>query len=519
MRSADGAGSKDRTLAGDGARSVDGPAWADGFGSAEGSADAEAGWPAPDDLAYVIYTSGSTGLPKGVEVHHGAVASFLRAFGRAVPLAAGDVLAAVTTPSFDISVLELLGPLAAGARVEVVGREEAADGAVLARRLAASGATVMQATPSSWRLLLDAGWAPPPGFRALCGGEALPADLAARLLGGGGALWNLYGPTEATVWSTAAPLAPGQAPVPVGRPLANTRAYVLDPRGRPLPAGVPGELWLGGAGVARGYRGRPALTAQRFAPDPFSPVPGARMYATGDRARLGADGALYCLGRLDQQVKVRGVRVEPGEVEAALRRHPAVRDAAVVLREPAPGDARLTAYVESADPPPAAELRAHLRGWLPEAMLPSVFVPLAALPRTPNGKLDRAALPAPDAGAVASNAEPRVPPRGETERRLAAIWREVLGCGEVGAHQSFFDLGGHSLLLPQVQARIRAGLGAELSVVDLLRHPTVAMLAERLERGAAPAAAPAPGAMDRVRERARLQLAALERAAAPGRAP
>jgi acyl-coenzyme A synthetase/AMP-(fatty) acid ligase len=432
-----------------------------------------------------------------------------------VPLAPGDVLAALTTLSFDISVLELLGPLAAGARAEVVPRDEAVDAAALGRRLRESGATLAQATPSSWRMLLDAGWTPPPGFRVLSGGEALPADLAARLREGGG-LWNLYGPTEATVWSTAARVDADAAPVPIGRPLANTRAYVLDARGEPVPAGVPGELWLGGAGVARGYRGRPGLTAERFAPDPFSPAPGARMYATGDRARWRADGALEYLGRLDQQLKLRGVRIEPGEIEAALRRHPAVRDAAAAVRGDA-ADARLVAYVVAEGPAPTpAELRAHLRAWLPEAMLPAAFVALDALPRTANGKLDRGALPEPQNEAEEGEAA-QAPPRGEGERRLAALWREVLGCGPVGVHQNFFDLGGHSLLLARVQVRVREEFGVEIPVVELLRHPTIAALAARLERGGA--AEPESGAMDRVQERARMQLAARGRPPAlPGRA-
>ncbi|MFE2175305.1 amino acid adenylation domain-containing protein [Kitasatospora sp. NPDC059462] len=296
-----------------------------------------------DDLAYVIYTSGSTGRPKGVQVPHRALTNFLHAMGERPGLAADDTLLAVTTHSFDISLLELLLPLVRGARVVVAERSSAADGERLSRLLAASGASVMQATPSTWRMLLDAGWRGAPGLKVLAGGEALPEDLARRLLAGGVELWNMYGPTETTIWSAVAEV--GEGPVSIGAPIANTELHVLDERGRLVPPGVPGELTIGGAGLARGYLGRPELTAERFVRHPFDPDPAARLYRTGDLVRRRRDGGIDFLGRLDHQVKLRGFRIELGEIESELAAHPEVGHAVVTVREDVPGDQRLVAYV------------------------------------------------------------------------------------------------------------------------------------------------------------------------------
>ncbi|MFL5383903.1 MAG: non-ribosomal peptide synthetase [Longimicrobiaceae bacterium] len=446
---------------------------------------------AADDLAYVIYTSGSTGRPKGVQVRHGGVANFLHSLRQEPGMELGGVLVAVTTLSFDIAVLELFLPLVAGAATVVATREQAADPGLLVELLERAGATAMQATPATWRMLLDAGWTPPPSLRVLCGGEALPRELADRLLAGGAEVWNLYGPTETTIWS-AAWRVEAEGPVVVGRPIANTRLYVLDPHGTPTPTGVPGELWIGGAGVARGYLGRPGLTAERFAPDPFAAAPGARMYRTGDRARWRADGTVELSGRLDTQVKLRGFRIELGEVESALREHAGVAEAAAMVREDVPGDARLVAYVVPAPgaSAPAAELRTLLSSRLPGYMVPSAFVALEALPLTPNGKVDRRALPAPDA-AAAEEPEAWVAPSTPTEEAVAAIWTAVLGLERVGANQSFFELGGHSLLATQVMARIRATLGASLPVRVLFEARTVAELARRVDEAKdAPAQGP-----------------------------
>jgi amino acid adenylation domain-containing protein len=446
----------------------------------------------PDDLAYVIYTSGSTGRPKGVMVRHGAVAGFLQSMADAPGLAAGDVLLAVTTLSFDIAVLELMLPLAVGARVRIASRQAAADPVRLRGLLA--GATAMQATPSTWRMLLDSGWTPPPALSVLCGGEALPRELAERLMAGGAPLWNLYGPTETTIWSAALRVEPGGGAVPVGGPIDNTQLHVLDAALHPAPPGVFGELYIGGQGLARGYLRRPALTAERFVPDPCSPVPGARLYRTGDRVRRLPDGTLEISGRLDTQVKLRGFRIELGEVETALCAHPAVRQAAAAVREDVPGDQRLVAYVvpgEGADAPTAAGVRAFLAARLPEHMLPTALVVLDALPHTPNGKIDRRALPAP----VRAPDRYFVPPATPAEATIAGFWAEALGVERVGAHDNFFEIGGHSLLVARVHARIRQAFPRETTLVDLFRHTTVAAQAAFVT-----AAAPAPAAVSPTRQ-------------------
>ncbi|HET7505999.1 MAG TPA: amino acid adenylation domain-containing protein, partial [Kofleriaceae bacterium] len=298
---------------------------------------------AGEDLAYVIYTSGSTGKPKGVQLPHRALASFLRSMQDRPGITAGDALMAVTTLCFDISMLELLLPLVTGARVVLASREVAGDGRTLRDALADSGATIMQATPSTWRLLLDAGWSPDPAFRMLCGGEALPPELAHRLRATGAALWNMYGPTETTIWSAVARV--GDGPISIGEPIASTELHVLDAHRRLVPLGVPGELYIGGIGLARGYLGRPELTAERFVAHPFPIGLGDRLYRTGDLVRRHGDGTIEFLGRIDHQIKLRGFRIELGEIEAVLAQHAAVHQAVVTVREDAPGDQRLVAYV------------------------------------------------------------------------------------------------------------------------------------------------------------------------------
>ncbi len=433
-----------------------------------------------DDLAYVIYTSGSTGQPKGVQVPHRAVVNFLTAMAHEPGLTAADTLLAVTTLSFDIAVLELYLPLVVGARVVIVSREVSADGRQLAAMLAATGATVLQATPVTWQLLVAAGWSGQPGLTALCGGEALPPELAAALLARGCRLWNMYGPTETTVWSTVQRVDAADGPIPIGHPIANTEVYVLDAHRQPLPIGIPGDLYIGGAGLAAGYRGRPDLTAERFVPHPFSSVPGARLYHTGDRARWRPDGTLEHLGRSDTQVKLRGFRIELGEIEVALGRHPAVGQAVVVLREDVPGNPRLVAYLqpEGAAPTPAA-LRTFLKATLPEYMVPSAFVTVEAFPRTPNGKLDRRALPPPDSGS-GGDRESTLPARNEVEASLVRIWEEMLGTAPIGIRDDFFDLGGHSLLAVRVFARIREEFGKNLPLTALLEEPTIEHMAHVL---------------------------------------
>jgi amino acid adenylation domain-containing protein len=451
-------------------------------GLAEESEANPAGGAAGANLAYVIYTSGSTGKPKGVQVPHAALANFLQSMRQSLAVAEHDVLLAVTTLSFDIAGLELFLPMTVGARLLLVGREVAADGPRLIDRLNNAGITFLQATPATWRLLLEAGWAGSPSLTMLCGGEALPRELADRLRGMGARLWNMYGPTETTIWSSMAAVEVEEGPVSIGRPIANTQMYVLDAHLRPVPVGVTGELYIGGLGLARGYLGRPGLTAERFLPDPLGPEPGRRLYRTGDLARWRADGSLECLGRVDHQVKIRGFRIELGEVESALLRHPSAREAVAVAREDTPGDKRLVAYVVARPelPVSAAELRRSVMESLPEYMVPSKVVLLDALPLTPNGKIDRNALPPPEQ--VPSAPEDHfVPPRGPVEEALVGIWGEVLVRDRIGVHDNFFDLGGHSLMAAQLLARVRDTFAVEVPLRELFDMPTVAGLARRLE--------------------------------------
>ncbi|HEV7667229.1 MAG TPA: amino acid adenylation domain-containing protein [Thermoanaerobaculia bacterium] len=446
-------------------------------------------YPLPGQLAYVLFTSGSTGRPKGVEISHAALANFLAAARSAPGLAASDRLLAITTLSFDISVLELYLPLLVGARVEILGADEAADGARLAVRLAESGATALQATPAGWQLLIEAGWRGGDVARAFCGGEAMSPALASALLERTGEVWNLYGPTETTVWSAACRLQPGGlGPVPLGRPLGNSQVHLLDRDLGLVPPGVPGEVWIGGLGVARGYRGRPELTAERFLPDPFAQLPGERLYRTGDLGRRRPDGTLDFLGRLDHQVKIRGFRIETGEVEAALVEHPKVREAVVMAREDREGDRRLVGYlaVDPAAPPTPEELRRYLSAKLPSYMVPSALVILPELPRTPNGKLDRTRLPAPSAAEPAAGAgRTTAGPRTPVEEMLAGIWSALLGVQRVGVDDDFFALGGHSLLATRLVSRLRATFGVELPVSTLFQAPTLAGLAARIDQARA----------------------------------
>ncbi|HVR99576.1 MAG TPA: amino acid adenylation domain-containing protein, partial [Thermoanaerobaculia bacterium] len=440
----------------------------------------------PHDLAYVIYTSGSTGRPKGVQIPHGAIVNFLRSMAETPGLGAADVLLSVTTLSFDIAGLELFLPLARGARVVLVGRDTAADGAALARLLAESGASVMQATPATWQLLLNAGWAGAPWLKVLCGGEALPRDLALRLLQAAGEVWNVYGPTETTVWSAVQRVE--MAVVPLGRPIANTQLRILGSRQEVAPVGVPGELHIGGLGLARGYFGRPDLTAERFVPDPFTADPGARLYRTGDLTRYLPGGTVEFLGRIDHQVKVRGFRIELGEIEAVLAAHPAVCEAVCVVREDLPGGRGLAAYVVPAGEAPSADgLRGLLAEKLPAYMVPAHLVFLAALPLTANGKVDRRALPAPDR--TADRAEGPVAPRNPVEAELLRIWAEVLDVRPIGVRDDFFRLGGHSLLAVLLMARIEERFGQALPLAALFRSGTVEGLAALLE-SRAPARSP-----------------------------
>ncbi|MBB3059227.1 non-ribosomal peptide synthetase [Microbulbifer rhizosphaerae] len=428
----------------------------------------------PDQLAYVIYTSGSTGRPKGVQITRANLANFLHAMERQLPLDAGDCWLATTTCAFDMSKPELFLPLIRGARVRLVEPAQAADGAALFGEL--EKATVFQGTPASWQLLLahrDSGW---PAIRGLIGGEAVPGELADRLCQLGVRLTAMYGPTETTVWSTAQPMDGEQrGVVPIGFPLANTRCYLLDDCLQPVPRGATGELYIAGAGVARGYRHTPGQTAGAFLPDPFSGVPGGRMYRTGDLARRRADGALVCIGRTDFQIKVRGFRIEPDEIESQLRTWPGVREAVVMADE----QQRLIAWVQADGEPDTAALRDHLKRRLPAYMVPFALVPLARFPLNSNGKIDRRALPRPQGEDLARAAY--VPPTTPVQKQLAEIWRELLALPRVGIEDSFFELGGHSLLAMRLIGRVEREFGVRPDLRALFEIPTIVALAQQVE--------------------------------------
>lgn len=440
-----------------------------------------------DSVAYTIYTSGSTGKPKGVQVLHGSVVNFLESMLEAPGLTATNTLLAVTTISFDIAVLELFLPLIVGAKIELVGRDIAADGVRLAEAISASGTTFMQATPATWKLLLATGWQGDKQLKILSGGEAMIRSLADRLLECCGSLWNMYGPTETTIWSAVYQVQPGSNAVSIGQPIANTQIYIIDQRCqrkgdvlRQMPSGQAGELHIGGDGLARGYLKRAEMTAQRFVPDPFSTNPDARLYKTGDLARIMPDGNIQFIGRVDNQVKIRGHRIELGDIEAAICQSPDIQEAAVIAREDSVGEKQLVAYLVAANSQNLhSKLRAYLKEKLPEYMVPAVFVLMDKFPLTPNGKVDRRALPAPSQDRPELNVS-MVAPVTEIERDLAQIWSQMLGIVPIGIHDNFFDLGGHSLFIAQMIAQVEETFVVKLPLSELFAAPTVAGLAQSI---------------------------------------
>ncbi|MBN3927684.1 amino acid adenylation domain-containing protein, partial [Nostoc sp. NMS4] len=436
----------------------------------------------PENLAYVIYTSGSTGTPKGVKVPHRTVVNFLASMREQPGLIQQDILLSVTTLSFDIAVLEIFLPLIVGATTFIVSREVATDGEKLLTTLNHSKATVMQATPATWQLLLAAGWQGSKHLKILCGGEALSPALAKELVNRAQSVWNMYGPTETTVWSTCYLIPEDGIPL-IGQPIANSQIYLLDGFLQPVPVGVPGEMYIGGAGVTLGYLNRPELTKERFISNPFSQEPNARLYRTGDLARYRTDGNLEYLQRIDDQVKIRGFRIELGEVELALAQYPGVQQAVVIAPEVFPGEKRLVGYVvpNSEQIIAIAQLRNFLQMKLPSYMVPSDFVILDTLPINTNGKVNRKALPV----ANLTNVETEktfATAEDSLQLQLTEIWENILGIHPIGITDNFFDLGGHSLLAVRLFSQIEKIAGKNLPLSILLQAPTIQQLANIVER-------------------------------------
>jgi nonribosomal peptide synthetase DhbF len=436
------------------------------------------------DPAYILYTSGSTGKPKGVAISYGNLTNFLFAMQEQFQLGAEDRLLAVTTVAFDISVLEIFLPLLHGAQLLIADKRTIQDPMALSKIIQSSGATLMQATPSLWHALVEQAPESLRGLRILVGGEALANGLLRDLQALDCKVTNLYGPTETTIWSTLIALSEQDKynKPPIGRPIWNTQLYILDSGLQPVPAGVTGDLYIAGDGLAIGYLRRPSLTAERFVADPYGP-PGTRMYRTGDLARWLPDGNLDYCGRADHQIKIRGFRIEISEIETVLTDYPDILKVAVVVREEQPGDKRIVAYLVAASGAvvDAAALREYLAAGLPDYMVPSAFVFLEELPLTPNGKLDRKALPAPHYQANTVGRAARTP----QEEILSELFAEVLRVPRVGIDDNFFDLGGHSLLAGRLMSRIREVMGVELGIASLFETPTVAGIAKRIDSAAA----------------------------------
>jgi amino acid adenylation domain-containing protein len=441
-----------------------------------------------ENLAYLIYTSGSTGNPKGVQISHRALTNLLWSMQHQPGFTSKDVLLSVTTLSFDIAGLELCLPLISGGRVAIVSRAVASDGIRLKESLETIAPTVLQATPATWQMLIDAGWQGDKHLKVFCGGEALPRQLADALLARSAALWNMYGPTETTIYSVACRLESDE--VMIGRPIANTQLYVLDGSQQPVPVGVLGELYIGGEGLARGYQNQPALTAEAFVPDSFSGAPGGRLYRTGDLVRYLPDGNLVYLARADRQTKIRGFRVEPREIEAVLRQHDRIRDVAVVASGAGVSERRLIAYVvmqEGEGGPEPVELREFLKERIPEYMLPDAYVTIDEVPLTANGKVDYRTLESKDAPVLRSRAE-FVAPRNTLELQLAQIWEDILNISRASVMDKFFEIGGNSILAVRLMRRIEKQFGKELPLAMLFQAPTIEQLASVLSQYVGPEA-------------------------------
>ena len=441
----------------------------------------------PLNTAYVIFTSGSTGRPKGVQVTHRALYNFLHSMQSEPGFAQVDSLLAVTTISFDIAGLELFLPLITGGRVVIASRDTAVDGRALQKAVSQHGITTMQATPVTWRVMLETGWKPPPTFAALCGGEALPVDLSASLTRAGVSLWNLYGPTETTIWSAVRRVLDSaqtdNSVEPIGHPILNTQLYVLNRHFYPQANKLPGELYIGGEGLARGYLKRPALTADSYRPDPFGQTPGTRLYRTGDLVAWSEDQTLQFLGRIDHQVKIRGYRIELGEIEFRLRQHSNTKEAVVIARTgTSDSSARILAYLTVRDSVAHSdkELRIFLKEVLPEYMVPAHILMLEAFPLTPNEKIDRKALPEPESLAQLSSSS--TAPQRQSEKLIGDIWSQVLRRTTINIDDNFFDLGGHSLLLSRVNEELQRQLERDIPLIHLFEYPTIRSLSNWIDQ-------------------------------------
>ncbi|HBE68857.1 MAG TPA: non-ribosomal peptide synthetase, partial [Planctomycetaceae bacterium] len=438
----------------------------------------------PGDICYVIYTSGSTGKPKGVQVPHGAVVNFLATMQASPGFGPSDSILAVTTLSFDIAVLELYLPTVSGGRTVILDSLTATDGAGLAQALDRHNISLLQATPTTWRLLIESGWQGRAGLKALCGGEPMPNDIVAPLLERCDELWNMYGPTETTVWSAVHQIVDANSPILIGRPVGNTQIFILDENAREVPLGCEGELHIGGAGVTLGYRSRPELTDERFInnpySNPFTDYVSRKLYKTGDIAKIRFDGQLEFLRRNDKQVKVRGFRIELGEIEQTLDSHAGVRQNVVVVREDAPGDTRLVAYiVPNGEAPSTSQLREHLRDTLPNYMVPQHFVVLDIFPQTNNGKIDYKQLPAPSIDESSAHQEDRQLPTSAAEAYILKACTEHLGHNDVFMDDTFFDVGGHSMLVMQIIVQVERDTQIRLGPQDFLVN-TISQLAAKI---------------------------------------
>ncbi len=433
----------------------------------------------PCNLAYILFTSGSTGQPKGVEIEHGSLTNFLHSMRKEPGMGADDMMLSVTPLSFDIAGLELYLPLLVGGSIRLANRFQAVDGAWLAKQLDEGYATIVQATPATWRMVVQSGWRGRRDVKVLCGGEALPRDLARQLTDRSNSVWNMYGPTETTIWSTLDRVQPSDDAVSLGRPISNTQVYVLDANREPVPVGVPGELYIGGAGLARGYRGLSQLSTEKFSANPF--IPQERVYKTGDLVKWRMDGRLEFVGRMDHQVKLRGFRIELGEIEAVIGTYPTIVQCVAIVREDVPGDIRLVAYVtlNSSGISDVRDLKGFLREQLPDYMIPAAIVTLDAFPLTANGKVNRHALPLPPETPVQTSAELHGP-RDRVELQLVAIWEQVLGIAPIGIRDNFFDLGGYSLLALRMFSAIEQIFGKRLPMALLFQAPTIDGLADVL---------------------------------------